>query len=594
MVENNSIKEGKEGYIFDYISGEEIKATPEEIDAVQVFSKILVEDYEYPKDVIQTRPQFRVKVRPSDIKKEYPIDIAIFENNKKNEDDISIIIECKKKTRLDGLEQLKDYLRFSKASLGVWFNGNQKLFIRKVEKGGKILFQEIPNIPKYNQRLEDVGKFVRKDLRPAINLKSNFKTIRNYLAANNVGATRDEVLAQELINIIFCKIYDEKFTRQEDIVTFRAGIDEEPEDVSKRIKDLFNDVKKKYSDVLDSSDNINLDSKSIYYVVGELQNFSLTDSSRDAIGDAFEVFIDHALKGGQGQFFTPRNVVKMVIEMIDPSTEEKLLDPACGSGGFLIEAMRYIWDKIEQEGRDLNWPDHEIEIEKQKVAIKNLRGIEKDYFLSKVAKAYMALLGDGRGGVFCENSLESPKNWHKKTQIEIKLESFDVIVTNPPFGAKLPVTGEEIIKQFEFGYKWSFNKKDHVWEKGKIKDKEAPQTLFIERCLQLLTPGGRLGIVLPDGILGNDKLGYIRNHIIKHAKILAVIDVPIETFMPHTSTKTSILILKKYLEDEIIEDDYEIFMAIAETCGHNRRGDFMLDDDIAKLSSLYKDWKNGK
>lgn len=594
MVENNSIKEGKEGYIFDYISGEEIKATPEEIDAVQVFSKILVEDYEYPKDVIQTRPQFRVKVRPSDIKKEYPIDIAIFENNKKNEDDISIIIECKKKTRLDGLEQLKDYLRFSKASLGVWFNGNQKLFIRKVEKGGKILFQEIPNIPKYNQRLEDVGKFVRKDLRPAINLKSNFKTIRNYLAANNVGATRDEVLAQELINIIFCKIYDEKFTRQEDIVTFRAGIDEEPEDVSKRIKDLFNDVKKKYSDVLDSSDNINLDSKSIYYVVGELQNFSLTDSSRDAIGDAFEVFIDHALKGGQGQFFTPRNVVKMVVEMIDPSTEEKLLDPACGSGGFLIEAMRYIWDKIEQEGRDLNWPDHEIEIEKQKVAIKNLRGIDKDYFLSKVAKAYMALLGDGRGGVFCENSLESPKNWHKKTQIEIKLESFDVIVTNPPFGAKLPVTGEEIIKQFEFGYKWSFNKKDHVWEKGKIKDKEAPQTLFIERCLQLLTPGGRLGIVLPDGILGNDKLGYIRNHIIKHAKILAVIDVPIETFMPHTSTKTSILILKKYLEDEIIEDDYEIFMAIAETCGHNRRGDFMLDDDIAKLSSLYKDWKNGK
>ena len=206
----------------------------------------------------------------------------------------------------------------------------------------------------------------------------------------------------------------------------------------------------------------------------------------------------------------------------------------------------------------------------------------------------MALLGDGRGGVFCENSLESPKNWHKKTQIEIKLESFDVIVTNPPFGAKLPVTGEEIIKQFEFGYKWSFNKKDHVWEKGKIKDKEAPQPLFIERCLQLLTPGGRLGIVLPDGILGNDKLGYIRNHIIKHAKILAVIDVPIETFMPHTSTKTSILILKKYLEDEIIEDDYEIFMAIAETCGHNRRGDFMLDDDIAKLSSLYKDWKNGK
>lgn len=584
----------KEGYLFDYISGQEIKATPEEIEAVQVYSKILVEDYEYPKDVLQTRPQFRVKVRPSDTKKEYPIDIAVFENNKKNEDDLKIIVECKKKTRKDGLGQLQDYLRFSKATLGVWFNGNEKLFIRKIEKDGKVLFQEIPNIPKYKQRLEDVGKFLRKDLKPAKNLKSNFKTIRNYLAANNVGATRDEVLAQELINIIFCKIYDEKFTRQEDIVTFRAGIDEEPQNVANRITKLFTEVKKKYSDVLDNSGSINLDSKSIFYVVGELQNFSLTDSSRDAIGDAFEVFIDHALKGGQGQFFTPRNVVKMVIEIVDPTTEEKLLDPACGSGGFLIESMRYIWNKLEEEGKQLHWPEHEIEIEKQKVAIKNLRGIDKDSFLTKVAKAYMALLGDGRGGVFCENSLDAPKNWNKKTQLEIKLESFDVIVTNPPFGAKLPVTGEEIMKQFEFGYKWKVNRKEKKWEKNKIKEKEAPQILFIERCMQLLAPGGRLGIVLPDGILGNDKLAYIRDYLIKRAKILAVIDVPIETFMPHTSTKTSVIILSKYNEGEIPEEDYDVFMAIADTCGHNRRGDLLPEDDIALIPELYKEWKNGK
>ena len=124
----------KEGYLYDYISGQEIKATPEEIEAVQVYSKILVEDYEYPKDVLHTRPQFRVKVRPSDTKKEYPIDIAVFENNKKNEDDLRIIVECKKKTRKDGLGQLQDYLRFSKATLDVWFNVKEKLIIRKIEK----------------------------------------------------------------------------------------------------------------------------------------------------------------------------------------------------------------------------------------------------------------------------------------------------------------------------------------------------------------------------------------------------------------------------------------------------------------------------
>src|SRR2546421_7234657 len=113
----------KEGYIIDYISGLSVKAATEEVEAVQVFSKQLVEDYNYPKDHIQTRPQFRVKRRPSDTKKEYPVDIAVFPNNKKQEDEVYIIVECKKKNRKDGKPQLQDYLIFSKAVLGVWFNG---------------------------------------------------------------------------------------------------------------------------------------------------------------------------------------------------------------------------------------------------------------------------------------------------------------------------------------------------------------------------------------------------------------------------------------------------------------------------------------
>lgn len=227
-------KEAKEGYVFDYISGKEIKATPEEIDAVQIFSKQLVEDYGYPKDHIQTRPQFRVKIRPSDRKKEYPVDIAVFSNNKKIEDEIHIIVECKKKNRKDGKSQLQDYLRFSKSYLGVWFNGDERLFLRKIEKKGKIFFEEIPNIPQFGERVEDIGMYKRKDLKPTHNLKATFKAIRNHLAANTVGATRDEVLAQQIINLIFCKIYDERFTEPDDIVTFRAGVDEEPEDVKKK------------------------------------------------------------------------------------------------------------------------------------------------------------------------------------------------------------------------------------------------------------------------------------------------------------------------------------------------------------------------
>src|SRR5690606_31470254 len=126
------------------------------------------------------------------------------------------------------------------------------------------------------------------------------------------------------------------------------------------------------------------------------------------------VFIGHALKGGQGQFFTPRNVVKMAIDMLDPDTTDSIIDPACGSGGFLIECLRHLWKKVDETGAKFNWPEREIEIEKQKVAIDKIRGIDKDYFLGKVCKAYMAILGDGRGGVFCENSLDEPKNWHSK------------------------------------------------------------------------------------------------------------------------------------------------------------------------------------
>ena len=213
----------KDGYVIDYISGQEVKATPEELEAVQVFAEQLVEDYAYPKSHIQTRPQFRVKARPSDTKKEYPIDIAVFTDEYKQEDDIYIIVECKKKNREDGKSQLQDYLRFSKAFLGVWFNGDQRLFLRKIERSGRIEFEEIPNIPQYGQRVEDIGKFTRKDLKPTHNLKATFRAIRNHLAANTVGATRDEVLAQQLINLIFCKIYDERFTEPDDIVTFKIG-----------------------------------------------------------------------------------------------------------------------------------------------------------------------------------------------------------------------------------------------------------------------------------------------------------------------------------------------------------------------------------
>jgi len=224
-----------------------------------------------------------------------------------------------------------------------------------------------------------------------------------------------------------------------------------------------------------------------------------------------------------------------------------------------------------------------------KYALYNIKGIDKDYFLAKVARAYMALIGDGKSGIFCEDSLDNPQNWNLKTRQEIKLGEFSVLLTNPPFGSKIPVRGEEKLKQYELAHKWKLNKQTGEWEKGILKDKEAPQILFIERCLQLLKDGGRMAIVLPDGIYGNNQLGYIRQWLLERARIVAIIDVPIETFMPNTPTKTTIMILQKLPKNKI-PNDYPIFMTIAETCGHDRRGNIKEEDDISEIANEFRKW----
>jgi type I restriction enzyme M protein len=577
--------------ITDCISGVQVNATPEEIDAVQTFSRQLVEDYGYPKEHIQTHPQHRVKVRPSDTKKEYPVDIAVFSGSLKLDETLYIVVECKKKNRKDGRTQLENYLTLSSAYLGVWFNGEERFFIRKfVKENGEIIFEEIPNIPKFGQRIEDIGQFKRSDLKPTHNLKAIFKSIRNHLVANTVGATRDEVLVQQLINIIFCKIYDEKYTAPDEIVKFRAGIDEKPKEIEKRILDLFKEVKTNLPEVIDGEDKITLDTKSLMFIVGELQNYSLMESERDVVADAFETFIGHALKGGLGQFFTPRNVVKMIVDILQPSENDKIIDPACGSGGFLIESLKSVWEKIETKYTKLGWNKVDIAKKQIEVATKNFRGIDKDYFLSKVAKAYMNLVGDGTTGIFCEDSLENPKNWRSDAKTKIELGTFDVLLTNPPFGATIKVEGEEKLKQFDLAHQWKKKKTDNEFEKNNIKDKEAPQILFIERCLQLLRDGGKMAIVLPDGIFGNETESYVRNWILQNAKIIAIIDVPLETFLPHTGTKTSILILQK-VEKEKIKENYPIFLSIAEYCGHDRRGKEVEKDDLPKIAPYFNEWK---
>lgn len=220
--------------IKDYVSGKLVNATPEEVNAVQPFEKILVEDYGYPKEMIQAHPQVRVKASPSD-KKGYPIDIAVYEPDENGKKILKIVVENKKPTRRDGLDQLELYLKFCDAKIGVWYNGIESVCLKKYEESGNIKFEEIPAFPKYKQKLSEIGKYKRKELKGTHNLKEIFADLRGYIVGNSVGVNRDEVIAKEIIHLILCKIYDERFTKPNEIVTFRATEDDSDDEIKKEL-----------------------------------------------------------------------------------------------------------------------------------------------------------------------------------------------------------------------------------------------------------------------------------------------------------------------------------------------------------------------
>lgn len=551
----------KNWYLLDYISWLEVPAKPEEVEAVQPFTKVLVEDYGYPKNLITTHPQYRVKVRPSDTKKEYPVDIAVFLKEPKDDDSVYIVVECKKQNRKDWIEQLQDYLRFCKAELWVWYNWNERVFLRKIEHSWHVDFEEITNIPRYKQRLEDIWKFKKSDLKPTHNLKQTFKVIRNYLAANAVWVTSDSILAQQLINIIFCKIFDERFTPNDWILSFRTWYNEDPQLVKKRINEIFTQVKKKYKEVISEDDTIILDDKSVWYVVWELQNYSLIDSERDVVADAFEIFIWHALKWDKWQFFTPRNVIKMIVDIMDPSDDDFIIDPTCWSWGFLIESLRYVREKIEEQWKKLNRSIDAIKEEKIAFASTKMRWIDKDAFLTKITKAYMAILWDWKWWIFCEDSLANPDSWDIKTKVKISLNQFSMVLTNPPFWASINVVWEDKLKQYDLWYKWKDGKKTN-----KIKDKENPQILFLERNLQFLRDWWKLAIILPETYLHAPSVKYVIQYIANNHNIFAVVDLPHNTFRPHCNAKCIVLFVEKWKPQQ-----QRIIMWICEEMWHNHQ-----------------------
>jgi type I restriction enzyme M protein len=255
-------------------------------------------------------------------------------------------------------------------------------------------------------------------------------------------------------------------------------------------------------------------------------------------------------------------------------------------------ALEHLWKKMEAQAKAKAWSAVQLDRKKRDIASKCFRGIDKDSFLAKVTKAYMAIIGDGRGGVFCENSLLPPKDWHHATRDSIEIGSFNVVLTNPPFGTKIPIKGERVLAQYELGYKWKKDKKTGKVEKtNTLHEDQPPQILFLERCLQFLEPGGRLGIVLPEAVFGMPTYEYVVTFLRERTKILGIVSMPEALFKTSgkggTHAKVCVVFIEKTVPKE--GEAYVIFMADVKWCGHDSRGNPTIRKDSSGSEILLDD-----
>lgn len=598
-----------DGKICDYIDGEFRNDTPEEY-VRQTIEKRLVNEHKYLPAQISIEYILQLGSRKP------RADIVIFDKNcvNKVQENVKIIIECKRETiearnAKDGIEQLKSYMSACpNCEWGMWTNGKQKEVFRKyVNEKGQIDFMDYNDIPSADGNLDDINRPKRTSLKNAYddNLLFVFKTCHNHIHIND--GLQKQAAFFELLKVIFCKIEDERnipvpiefYTTSEE----RSNPDGQLT-VRKRISKIFERVKRKYGKIFDANDEIKLSPRSLAYIVSEIQKYSLLSTNIDIKGKAYEEIVGANLRGDRGEFFTPRNVMKMVVEMINPTIDEKVLDSSCGTGGFLVTAMTHAIMKLEKEFADSigikkeEWDTDTARVFQDRIsemAASNYFGFDINPDLVKATKMNMVMNNDGSGNIFQTNSLLPPHEWTEEFRSKLAealgidiselrnhntIECFDVIVTNPPFGSKIPVKDKNILEQYELAHIWVNDKKLGTWTKTpKLQSSVPPEILFIERCTQLLVPGGRMGIVLPDSILGAPGLGYIREWLIKNHRIVASIDLHADTFQPRNGTQTSVLFLQKKTRDQKDKEekagimaDYNIFMAMVQKIGHDKRG----------------------
>ena len=563
------------------------KSNPEEI-VRQLWVFKLLNVYEYKADEIELEKSvhFGTGVNAK------AADIVVYTDNTKLTP--KIIIEVKKPKRKDGIEQLKSYLNAQGSPVGVWSNGSDSIILYRPYPAN--FDDTLVDIPKRGQAPKDVleAKRTLAHLKKSFNFKKIVQDLEELVLADS---GKDEF--NEIFKLIFAKIWDEKEaienrTNQE--IQFTKALD--PEITYERINNLFKKACEEWPGIFKEGEDIELTKKHLQVCIGPIEGVRLMGSNLRIMDDAFEYLLPTEAKKKKGQFFTPRHVVEMCVRMMNPKKTEFVMDPSCGSAGFLLHAMEWCYPAESRDDRELR---------KHRYAAKYLWGIDFEERAAKTSRALMLIAGDGHTNIFGPDvSSIDPKTWHdtqsgqklmsklieaKLTKIKPTREDesnvlrdddlawkyfdellFDVILANPPFAGE--IKDKTMLSHYDLAKPALKRAKDKA-------AKEERDVLFIERILKFLKPGGRAAIVLPQGKFNNSSLAFIREWILRKARLLAVVGLHQNTFKPHTGTKTSVLFIQKYTQDELDAID-TIKQDVAAECPD-------YEVQIKKILEQYKD-----
>lgn len=636
-IVTKTVRKKEAHYVSCIIRGKDIQLKPEEI-VRQLFAGRLLKEYGYPKK----RLAFEHPVSFGREKKK--ADIVIFDKDRP--DTAFIVVELKKPKLIDGKNQLRSYCNATGAPIGVWTNGDKISYYHRKDPN---YFEDITNIPKFNQSLKDIlsERFTLRDLIIKDKIANERKSLKDIILE-----MEDEVLAnagvdvfEEVFKLIFTKLYDEFLSQQdkgvlnyflrqvlkttvhesegeyksehvtspsyldgqdyEALKSAVSGISDDgfrilefrntgqtDTELKNKIQDLFNRAKNQWPGVFQEGTPFELSDSHLSICVSSLQDVKLFNSNLQVVDEAFEYLVNKSSKGEKGQYFTPRHVIDMCVQMLNPKRGEYMIDTASGSCGFPVHTIFKLTGHL--------FTNTEISDEDKQHVLK-VFGIDFDEKTVRVARTLNLIAGDGETNVLHLNTLdfdrwsdktEKDKKWIntygmgferlKKLRAEKKENkqfSFDILMANPPFAGDIKES--RILHQYELGFKAN----------GKAQSKVGRDILFIERNLDFLKPGGRMAIVLPQGRFNNTSDKHIREFIAQHGRILAVVGLQGNTFKPHTGTKTSVLFVQKW-NDELCPkvDDYPIFFAVSEKGGKDNSGDYIY---VKNDNGQYKLDKNG-